>query len=58
MGSPYPLLILAFVAAALIGLGLWLDDWWPLAGGIVAAAAGAWLATEPPDRRGVDKTLP
>ena len=34
------------LAVVLLFLGLWRDTWWPLAGGICALAAAAWLFTD------------
>lgn len=42
-------LILTFVliSLTLLWLGLATSTWWTIAGGVTAAAAAAWIATEP-----------
>lgn len=37
----------ALLSAALLALGIEASAWWTIAGGVAAAAAAAWLATEP-----------
>lgn len=39
--------LLLITSALLLGFGLWVQDWWPLAGGVVALTGAAWLVTEP-----------
>lgn len=38
----------AGMGLGLLSLGLWLDVWWPIAGGMWSLAAAAWYATQPP----------
>jgi hypothetical protein len=46
--SPRQFVILsAAVALSSLGVGLWLSDWFLLAGGVGAAACCAWFLTEP-----------
>jgi hypothetical protein len=41
------LVALGIGAAGLLGLGLWLDEWWVITGGLVGLVGAAWIATDP-----------
>jgi membrane protein YdbS with pleckstrin-like domain len=43
-------MLLCAVAIVLIGLGVTWDAWWTVAGGMTAAIAATWMATEPARR--------
>lgn len=50
MSRTAPLAVSVPTALALVGVGVWLDAWWPIAAGFVAALWAAWTATVPDDR--------
>lgn len=48
MPRPLPAAAFVVLGAVLLALGTWRDAWWPLAGGVGALAAAAWIGTEDP----------
>jgi hypothetical protein len=38
-------ILLLALAIVLVATGLWLDAWWTIVGGLVAATGAAWDAT-------------
>ena len=40
-------MLLGAVATVLIALGVAWDAWWTIAGGMMAAIAATWIATDP-----------
>jgi hypothetical protein len=47
MSQKVLLTTLLLLGVALLALGFWVQDWWPLAGGVVSLTGAAWLVTEP-----------